>query len=41
MFIHLMKETNQESACKLENTVFEATGSKMVAETKKSYDKAS
>ena len=35
VYAHLMKPTNQESACRLENTVFGESGSKMVAETKK------
>ena len=35
MYAHLMKPTNQESACKLENTIFREDGSKMVAETGK------
>ena len=35
VYAHLMKPTNQESACRLENTVFKQNGSKMVAETKK------
>ncbi|MBC2713530.1 MAG: site-specific integrase [Desulfosarcina sp.] len=35
VYAHLMKPVNQASANRLENTIFEATGSKMVAETKK------
>jgi len=35
VYAHLMKPTNQESACKLENTVFETSGSKMVATKEK------
>jgi len=35
VYAHLMKPVNRESACKLENTIFETNGSKMVAETKK------
>jgi integrase len=35
VYAHLMNPTNQESACRLENTVFGEDGSKMVAETKK------
>ena len=35
VYAHLMKPVNQEAACKLEKTVFETNGSKMVAETKK------
>ncbi|MCU0599978.1 MAG: hypothetical protein MUE70_12080 [Desulfobacterales bacterium] len=31
----LMKQVNQEAACRLENTIFETTGRRMVAETKK------
>jgi hypothetical protein len=30
-----MKPTNQEAACRLEDTIFGGDGSKMVAETKK------
>jgi len=35
VYAHLMKPTNQEAACRLENSVFGESGSKMVAETKK------
>lgn len=35
VYAHLMKSVNQEAACKLENTIFETSGSKMVAEKKK------
>jgi len=35
IYAHLMKPTNQEAVCRLENTVFGATGHKMVTETKK------
>ena len=35
VYAHLMKPTNQEAACRLENAIFGATGSKMVAESKK------
>jgi len=35
VYAHLMKPTNQESACKLENTVFGTSGSKMVAAKEK------
>jgi len=35
VYAHLMKSTNQEAACRLENTVFEENGSKMVAKIKK------
>jgi len=31
---HLMKDTNQKAASKLGNAIFEADGSKMVANTK-------
>jgi hypothetical protein len=31
---HLMNPTNQESACRLENTIFKSTGSKTVADGK-------
>jgi hypothetical protein len=30
-----MKQVNQEAACRLENAIFETTGSRMVAEIKK------
>jgi len=32
VYAHLMKPTNQEAACRLENAIFGADGSKMVAE---------
>ncbi len=35
VYAHLMKPTNQEAVCRLENAVFGESGSKMVAETKK------
>jgi integrase len=35
VYAHLMKPVNQASANRLENTIFKATGSKTVAETKK------
>jgi len=35
VYAHLMKPTNQESACKLEKTIFAESGSKMVAGNKK------
>jgi len=35
VYAHLMKETNQEAVMRLEKTIFEEDGSKMVAETKK------
>ena len=31
VYAHLMKPTNHEAACRLENTIFETSGSKMVA----------
>jgi integrase len=31
VYAHLMKPTNQEAACSLESTIFETSGSKMVA----------
>lgn len=37
VYAHLMKPVNQESACKLENTIFSTTGGKMVAEIKKGF----
>ena len=35
VYAHLMNPTHQEAACRLENSVFGESGSKMVAETKK------
>ena len=35
VYAHLMKPTNQAAACRLENTVFGGTGSKMVANEEK------
>jgi len=35
IYAHLMKPVNQEAACRLENTIFQTTGSKMVAGNKK------
>ena len=35
IYAHLMKPVNQEAACRLENTIFETSGSKMVATNKK------
>ena len=35
VYAHLMKPVNQEAACRLENTIFETNGSKMVADNKK------
>jgi len=32
VYAHLMKPTNQEAACRLENAIFGSDGSKMVAE---------
>ncbi len=32
VYAHLMKSVNQEAACRLENAVFETSGSKMVAD---------
>ena len=32
VYAHLMKPVNQEAACRLENTIFEANGHKMVTE---------
>jgi site-specific recombinase XerD len=35
IYAHLMKPVNQEAACRLENTIFETSGSKMAANNKK------
>lgn len=35
VYAHLMKGENQEAACRLENTIFQATGHKMVTNEKK------
>jgi len=35
IYAHLMKPVNQEAACRLENTIFQTSGSKMVADNKK------
>jgi integrase len=35
VYAHLMKPTNQEVACGLENSIFGATGHKMVTKAKK------
>jgi integrase len=35
VYAHLMKSVNQEAPARLESTIFESNGSKMVAETKK------
>ena len=35
VYAHLMKPTNQEAACRLENAIFGGSGSKMVAKLKK------
>lgn len=34
VYAHLLKETNQEAACRLENTIFQTTGHKMVTKEK-------
>jgi len=39
VYAHLINPTNQEAACRLENTIFQTTGSKTVAETKKGLAK--
>lgn len=36
VYQHLMKETNQEAVCKLENTIFQGTGQKMVTKEERS-----
>jgi integrase len=35
IYAHLISPTNHEAACRLENTIFQTDGSKMVAKTKK------
>jgi len=40
VYAHLMKPTNQEAACRLENAIFEADGSKMVAENEEKAENA-
>jgi hypothetical protein len=35
IYSHLLKDSNQESACRLENAIFEVNGSKMVADDEK------
>ena len=35
IYAHLINPTNQEAACRLENSIFQSTGSKMVATNKK------
>jgi integrase len=35
VYSHLMRNENQEAACRLENTIFQVDGSKMVADSKK------
>jgi integrase len=35
VYAHLMKEQNQEAVCRLENTIFEATGHNLVTKRKK------
>jgi integrase len=37
VYAHLMKPVDQESACRLENTIFQNFGSKVVAENKKRF----
>ena len=39
VYAHLVKSKNQEAACKLEKAVFEANGSKMVADSEKKLRK--
>ena len=39
VYAHLMKPVNQEAACKLENTIFETNGSKMVAEMREAKER--
>jgi integrase len=40
VYAHLMEPTNQEAACRLENAIFKADGSKMVAENKEKAENA-
>jgi len=35
VYAQLMNQVNQKTACKLENAIFQVSGSRMVAETKK------
>jgi integrase len=35
VYSHLLKDSNQEAACRLENSIFETNGSKMVADEEK------
>jgi len=35
IYSHLLKDSNQEAACRLENAIFEVSGSKMVADEEK------
>ena len=35
IYTHLMKDSNQEAACRLESTIFEATGYNMVTNAEK------
>jgi hypothetical protein len=35
VYSHLLKETNQEAVCRLENTIFQATGHNLVTNEKK------
>jgi integrase len=39
VYAHLINPTNQEAACRLENTIFKTSGSRMVAEAKKGLAK--
>jgi hypothetical protein len=41
VYAHLMKPANQEAACRLENTVFGESGSRMVVQGKKLKNKVS
>lgn len=41
VYAHLFKQVNQEAARRLENVIFETSGSRMVAETKKDLEDAS
>jgi integrase len=35
VYSHLLKDSNREAACRLENAIFEASGSKRVADEEK------
>ena len=35
VYAHLMKDSNQEAVCKLENAIFKVTGHNMVTEKKR------